>query len=47
MHRSISLSGILTAAILLLIAAGCSQKQIPIDNPAIINKALYDTASNF
>ena len=47
MHRSISLSGILTAAFLLLIAAGCSQKQIPIDNPMVINKALYDTASHF
>ena len=47
MHRSISLSGILTAACLFLIATGCGQKQIPIDNPVVINKALYDTASHF
>ena len=48
MHRSFSLSGMLAAAsLLLLFAAGCGQKQIPIDNPPIINKALYDTASRF
>ncbi|MBR6423226.1 MAG: aspartate/glutamate racemase family protein [Bacteroidales bacterium] len=48
MHRSFSLSGMLTAAaILLLLAAGCNQKQVSIDNPAVVNKALYDTSSNF
>jgi len=48
MHRSFSLSGMLAAAsLLLLFAAGCGQKQIPIDNPPIVNKALYDTASRF
>ncbi len=48
MHRSFSLSGMVTAAaVLLLIAAGCGQKQVPIDNPHIVNKALYDTASHF
>ena len=48
MHRSFPFPGILTAAVLLLaIVAGCRQKQLPIDNPAVVNKALYDTASNF
>ncbi len=27
--------------------AGCNRKEIPVDNMAVVNKAIYDTASNF
>ena len=47
MHGRYSLSGILTAVVLVVFAAGCGQKQIPVDNPVVVNKALFDTSSNF
>lgn len=48
MNRRFSLSGFaVAAAVLLVLAAGCRKKEIPVDNPVVVNKALYDTASNF
>lgn len=48
MHCRFSLSGFLVAAaVLLAFSAGCGSPQMPVDNPAITNKALYDTASRF
>ena len=48
MHRSI-LSASFPAILLLLglMSAGCHKTVLPADNPAVVNKALYDTASNF
>ena len=48
MHRPY-LSAALPLFLLLLgiATAGCHKKVIPADNPAVVNKALYDTASNF
>lgn len=37
----------LALAILVLLAPGCRKKVLPPDNLAVVNKALYDTASNF
>ena len=45
-HRLI-LPGSVAALLLLLLPAGCKHREIPVDNPAVVNKALYDTASNF
>ena len=32
---------------LVVMPAGCRKMEIPPDNMAVVNKALYDTASNF
>ena len=48
MHCRFSITGALAAiAILLAAASGCHKQEIPVDNMVIVNKALYDTASNF
>lgn len=48
MQCRFSLQGIVVAVLLLLVfPAGCSKKEIPVDNLAVVNKALHDTASNF
>lgn len=48
MHCRFSLSGFLVAAIsLLALTASCGKPQMPVNNPAIVNKALFDTASHF
>jgi glutamate racemase len=48
MHCRFSLPGVLVAAaVLLALTASCGKTQMPVNNPAIINKALYDTASCF
>ena len=31
----------------LVFSPGCRRKEMPADNPTVVNKALYDTASNF
>ncbi|MBR3450697.1 MAG: aspartate/glutamate racemase family protein [Bacteroidales bacterium] len=48
MHRP-TLSVMLPLILLILgiAAAGCHKKELPADNPVVVNKALYDTASNF
>jgi len=48
MHRTF-LSVLLWSLILVLgtAAPGCKQQELPADNPFVVNKALYDTASNF
>ena len=48
MNCRFSLPGFLAAtAVVLLLAAGCHKQEIPVDNMAVVNKALYDTASHF
>ena len=33
--------------VLAVSVAGCNRKEIPVDNMVVVNKAIYDTASNF
>ena len=48
MLNRFSLSGLVAALLLLLLfPAGCRKIEMPVDNMAVVNKALYDTASNF
>ncbi|MBR1537981.1 MAG: aspartate/glutamate racemase family protein, partial [Bacteroidales bacterium] len=48
MSSRFSLPGIVaTAVVLFALAAGCHKQEMPVDNPVVVNKALYDTASNF
>ena len=47
MNRRITLTGFVAALVLLALPAGCHKQEIPVDNMAVVNKALYDTASNF
>ena len=48
MQRRFSLSGLFCLLpVLALFVAGCHKKELPVDNMAIVNKAIYDTASNF
>ena len=48
MQRNFTFSGCLAALFFLLVfSAGCNKKEIPVDNMAVVGKALYDTASNF
>ena len=47
MKRSLFFLPLAWMAVLLLIPAGCRKREIPPDNLAVVNKALFDTASNF
>ena len=48
MQCRFSRSGLLVFLILpALLTAGCHKQELPVDNMAIVNKAIYDTASNF
>ena len=48
MQNRFSLSGLVAVlSLLLVIPAGCHKTEIPVDNMVVVNKALYDTASNF
>lgn len=48
MSSRFSLPGfVAAAAVLFALASGCHKQEMPVDNPMVINKALYDTASNF
>ena len=40
-------TGILALTLLLVLPAACRKQEIPVDNMVVVNKALYDTASNF
>ena len=39
--------GLVLLAVAVLSAPGCGQKELPVDNMAIVNKAIYDTSSHF
>lgn len=48
MNCRFSLTGLLAAtALLLVLSDGCRKQEIPVDNMAVVNKALFDTSSNF
>ena len=48
MRRCFSfLSALAVVAGALLSTSGCHKQELPADNPVVVNKALYDTASNF
>ena len=48
MHCRFSLRGLFCAMLVAaLLAPACHKQEIPVDNMAIVNKAIYDTASNF
>ena len=48
MHRTyLSVALPLFLLLLGIATAGCHKKELPADNLAVVNKALYDTASNF
>ena len=47
MRCSFSFHGLLLTVLLTVFAAGCHKQEIPVDNMAIVNKALYDTSSRF
>ena len=48
MQRRFTLPGLLAALLLLTVfQPGCRKQEIPVDNMAVVNKALFDTASNF
>ena len=47
MQSRLTFSGILALLSLLILPAACHKQVIPVDNMAVVNKALFDTASNF
>ncbi|MBR0223788.1 MAG: hypothetical protein IJL93_05880 [Bacteroidales bacterium] len=47
MQSRIIRTGILAFTLLLVLPASCHKQEIPVDNMVVVNKALYDTASNF
>ena len=48
MHRRFSIIAAgLATFVALLSAIGCHKQELPADNPVVVTKALYDTASNF
>lgn len=47
MQSRLTFSGILALLSLLILPAACQKQVIPVDNMAVVNKALFDTASNF
>ena len=48
MHCRFSHTGLLVLlSLFAVLPLGCRKKELPVDNLAVVNKALYDTASNF
>ena len=48
MHRRFSHTGLLAMlAVMAVLPPACRKKEVPVDNPVVVNKALYDTSSNF
>ena len=46
MKRSLVLLPLACAALILVMASGCRKQEMPPENMAVVNKALFDTASN-
>ena len=47
MRSRIFLPGLCALLLAWLVFPACHRQEIPADNPVVVNKALYDTASNF
>ncbi|MBO4536311.1 MAG: hypothetical protein J5702_03795, partial [Bacteroidales bacterium] len=47
MHRRFFILAAVATLVALLSASGCHKPEMPADNPVVVGKALYDTASNF